>query len=400
MGNLIHRGKGSFTHVENTIFFDHSLSLKAKGIYCQIRSLETNPEWVFTIAGFASLVKDGKDSVTAGIKELEKAGYIIRARMRSENGRFLKAEESTWITLDDPVMYDQVAEELKTDGFAILSELYAEKSKPAKLSEKTAESDENSQVAARIGFSASGKSTSGKSRAINPLSDKQLNESTNPSLSPQADPSCGKPSDKPEGKRSDFVEFEKGEFSLEFEELCKLSLKPVVSIKFKRDCNDAFKKRVEEGYHPTQILEAYRAYETDFWNRNGDDTQLAKNLVRWLIAEDGLEAYADEPIPPTLRGNNDEPLSMEELAEVDKNYAVIMRKIQSRRGVLRSYVEYEMRGEFTEEDVQARFESDRALQDYIVAAKRHYDRYVELCALFKQMHEEWKRGDSASGGSG
>ena len=46
MGNVMHRGKGSFTFVENTIFFDHGLSAKAKGIYCQIRSLENNPEWV------------------------------------------------------------------------------------------------------------------------------------------------------------------------------------------------------------------------------------------------------------------------------------------------------------------------------------------------------------------
>ena len=87
----MHRGKGSFTHVENTIFFDHGLSAKAKGIYCQIRSLEGNPEWVFTIKGFASLVRDGADAVTAGIKELEGAGYINRARKRSETGRYLKA---------------------------------------------------------------------------------------------------------------------------------------------------------------------------------------------------------------------------------------------------------------------------------------------------------------------
>ena len=122
MGNVLHRGKGSFTHVENTIFFDHGLSAKAKGIYCQIRSLEGNPEWVFTIKGFASLVRDGADAVTAGIKELEGAGYIIRARKRSENGRFLKAEEATWITLDDPAMHGEVCAELKADGFAILSE--------------------------------------------------------------------------------------------------------------------------------------------------------------------------------------------------------------------------------------------------------------------------------------
>lgn len=27
MGNVIHRGKGSFTHVENTVFFDRELLL-------------------------------------------------------------------------------------------------------------------------------------------------------------------------------------------------------------------------------------------------------------------------------------------------------------------------------------------------------------------------------------
>ena len=126
MGNVIHRGKGSFTFVENTIFFDHGLSAKAKGIYCQIRSLENNPEWVFTIKGFASLVRDGADAVSAGIKELESSGYIIRARKRSENGRFLKAEEATWITLDDPAMHAQIAAELKADGYAILSEFTRE----------------------------------------------------------------------------------------------------------------------------------------------------------------------------------------------------------------------------------------------------------------------------------
>ena len=143
MGNVIHRGKGSFTFVENTIFFDHGLSAKAKGIYCQIRSLENNPEWVFTIKGFASLVRDGVDAVTAGIKELEASGYIIRARKRSVNGRFLKAEEATWITLDDPAMHAQVAAELKAEGFAILSEFTREP--PANV-----ESERASERAKRI----------------------------------------------------------------------------------------------------------------------------------------------------------------------------------------------------------------------------------------------------------
>lgn len=81
---------------------------------------------MFTVKGFASLVRDGADAVSAGIKELESSGYIIRARKRSENGRFLKAEEATWITLDDPAMHAQVAAELKADGYAVLSEFTRE----------------------------------------------------------------------------------------------------------------------------------------------------------------------------------------------------------------------------------------------------------------------------------
>lgn len=197
MGNMMHRGKGSFTHVENTVFFDHTLSLKAKGIYCQIRSLENNPEWVFTIRGFATLVKDGVDAVTAGLKELEGAGYIIRARRRSENGRFLKAEEATWITLDDPAMYASVATELKEEGYAILSEFKHDPASNVEVELKNTlpvmdkDDPKNDQVSTRTGNPVSGnpvsgKTISGKSDPINYLSDKQTDEDKPLSCPPQS----------------------------------------------------------------------------------------------------------------------------------------------------------------------------------------------------------------------
>ena len=155
MGNMMHRGKGSFTHVENTVFFDRTLSLKAKGIYCQIRSLENNAEWVFTIRGFATLVKDGVDAVTAGLKELEGAGYIIRARRRSENGRFLKAEEATWITLDDPAMHDAVAEELR-DSSVVLATYDAGENMRGLIGVVGPTRMDYSKVAAKLSFIAAG----------------------------------------------------------------------------------------------------------------------------------------------------------------------------------------------------------------------------------------------------
>lgn len=122
MGNVMHRGKGSFTFVENTIFFDHGLSAKAKGIYCQIRSLENNPEWVFTIKGFASLVRDGVDAVTAGIRELEASGYIIRARKRSVNGASSRPRRPPGSRSTTPPGTGRCPRSSGRVGFAILSE--------------------------------------------------------------------------------------------------------------------------------------------------------------------------------------------------------------------------------------------------------------------------------------
>ena len=156
------------------MFFDRSLSLKAKGIYCQIRSLEGNPEWVFTIRGFASLVRDGVDAVTAGIKELEEAGYIIRARKRSENGRFLKAEEATWITLDDPAMHAAVSEELRAEGFAVLSEFSRSAAQAAGEAGAEDRVPEKAQVVPRTGKTVSGSATCGKATSGKPISGKPI----------------------------------------------------------------------------------------------------------------------------------------------------------------------------------------------------------------------------------
>lgn len=251
MGNVIHRGKGSFTHVENTVFFDRELSLKAKGIYCQIRSLEGNPEWVFTIRGFASLVKDGVDSVSAGIRELESAGYVIRARRRGEAGRFLKAEEATWITLDDPAMHDAVAEELRAEGFAILSEFVRKDRAPnARDAEEEGRGAEKAQVVPRTGKSVSGPATSGKATSGKPRSGEPgaINYSWDKAPESNQRPLSSSPREAgDEGEGDGFEPYRRGEFPEEFERLCAMSIKPVASLRFKRSCLAAWEKRVAEG---------------------------------------------------------------------------------------------------------------------------------------------------------
>ena len=381
MGNVIHRGKGSFTHVENTIFFDHALSAKAKGIYCQIRSLENNPDWVFTIKGFASLVRDGVDSVTAGIKELEDSGYIIRARKRSENGRFLKAEEATWITLDDPAMHAQVAAELKADGFAVLSEFTREppanvESEPSPAPGEGDGNPEKGQVDTRTGKPVSGKATSGESAPINHSSDKELDSDKQP-------PSCppGGESEEKSGD-DDFMAYRKGEFPEAFERLCAMSIKPVRSLKFKRDCLAAWERRIAEGFDPEQIIDAYAAYAKGYWVRNGDDTKLAKNLARWIEGEGGLCAYADEPIPPDLLDADGGPLDMTALAQADPDFAKLWRRVETQRCVIRSWMA--MDGKLPpEEEVDAACEEDEHYRRYYAACEERYGRYLKVFELFR-----------------
>ena len=76
--------------------------------------------------------------------------------------------------------------------------------------------------------------------------------------------------------------YRKGEFPEAFERLCAMSIKPVSSLRFKRDCLAAWERRVAQGFAPEHIIEAYCAYAKSYWMRNGDDATLAKNLARWL----------------------------------------------------------------------------------------------------------------------
>lgn len=80
----------NYTVMANHHLKNKKLSLKAKGLLSMLLSLPDN--WKHSIAGYASVCKDGVDGVTAGIKELEKNGYITRRRIRNDKGRFGQVE--------------------------------------------------------------------------------------------------------------------------------------------------------------------------------------------------------------------------------------------------------------------------------------------------------------------
>ena len=67
-------------HLRNT-----ELSLKAKGLLSLMLSLPDN--WDYTTKGLARICKDGVDSICAAVRELEEHRYVIRERVRNENGQ-------------------------------------------------------------------------------------------------------------------------------------------------------------------------------------------------------------------------------------------------------------------------------------------------------------------------
>lgn len=72
-----------YTVIDNGIFKDRNLSLKAKGLLCLMLSLPD--KWSFSIEGLSRLSTDGKASVQSTLNELRDAGYFYRVQVRDGN---------------------------------------------------------------------------------------------------------------------------------------------------------------------------------------------------------------------------------------------------------------------------------------------------------------------------
>lgn len=76
----------NFTCIDNHLFNDNTLSMKAKGLLAQILSLPD--DWKYSVNGLSSLFSDGRDAVNGAINELIEHGYITRTRITNEFGTF------------------------------------------------------------------------------------------------------------------------------------------------------------------------------------------------------------------------------------------------------------------------------------------------------------------------
>ena len=79
---------------------DTGLSLKSKGLLSMMLSLPE--DWNYTTRGLAKICKEGTDSIGSALKELERAGYIVRNRLRDSKGKIVDVEYVIYETPHPP----------------------------------------------------------------------------------------------------------------------------------------------------------------------------------------------------------------------------------------------------------------------------------------------------------
>ena len=86
-----------YTVMSNYHLRDMSLSLKAKGLLSLMLSLPEN--WDYTMKGLARICKDGIDSISGGIRELEAHGYLSERVSVAQTGSSALSSTPFWNSL-------------------------------------------------------------------------------------------------------------------------------------------------------------------------------------------------------------------------------------------------------------------------------------------------------------
>ncbi|KRM84134.1 primosome [Limosilactobacillus coleohominis DSM 14060] len=90
-----------FTTVDNTILNDEAVSWKAKGLFTYLWSKPDN--WNYSVKEVTKHAKDGRDSTSDGVQELEELGYLKREQT-NEKGSF---GSSVWTLSERPIFKKQ-----------------------------------------------------------------------------------------------------------------------------------------------------------------------------------------------------------------------------------------------------------------------------------------------------
>lgn len=146
----------NYTVITNSIFRDRRLSAKALGLLCLMLSLPE--DWDYTVEGLTMLLKDGRDSITSALKELEKLGYLIREQSKELNGRF---SENIYIVRESPVIF---SENPFTEKPLTVSPITEKPEQEKNNKESNKEENINSSIKENINIKENGTTSSSKKK--------------------------------------------------------------------------------------------------------------------------------------------------------------------------------------------------------------------------------------------
>ena len=90
--------KTDYTIIDNNIFKNKQLTLKAKGMICTMLSLPDN--WEFSEMGLTELSNDSRTGIRTTLEELTKFGYLTRKRLRDDMGKLTTTE---YVIYEEPM---------------------------------------------------------------------------------------------------------------------------------------------------------------------------------------------------------------------------------------------------------------------------------------------------------
>lgn len=103
----------NYTVIDNNIFKNKGLSLKAKGLLCEMLSLPD--EWEYSLEGLVTLSADGVTVIRSALKELENLKYFKRQRLHKD-GKLAGVE---YIISETPMLENLISENLKQENLIL-----------------------------------------------------------------------------------------------------------------------------------------------------------------------------------------------------------------------------------------------------------------------------------------
>jgi len=94
---VIRRKSSKETRIQNRIIWDNSISIAAR--FALIAMLSLPDDWDYSVRGMAVMLKTSNDTMCKYMRELERAGYLMRRQTSDGSGRFCKAQ---YIITDTP----------------------------------------------------------------------------------------------------------------------------------------------------------------------------------------------------------------------------------------------------------------------------------------------------------